>query len=79
MDVCSRNGPSSEGIGIEACALVRRRLLEALVNSPGVPCPSSFGCKDPRSVLVLMLTICRSAVQSKDLGSLESVRYLADG
>lgn len=63
VDVCSRNGPSSEGIGVlwafDLLGL-RRRLLEALENRPPVLCPS-FRRRDPVSVVVLMLTICYSA------------------
>lgn len=63
VDVCSRNGPSSEGIGVLwAFGLLglRRKLLEALENRPPVLCPS-FRRRDPVSVVVLMLTICCSA------------------
>jgi hypothetical protein len=64
VDVCSRNGPSSEGIGALWAAFdllgLRRRLLEALENRPPVLCPS-FRRRDPVSVVVLMLTIRCSA------------------
>jgi hypothetical protein len=60
--VCSRNGPSSEGIGVEAWVFefllgLRRKLLDAFENRPPVLCPS-FRRRETGSVVVLMLTLC---------------------